>query len=342
VGKKRITAEITAIGGYVPEDRLTNEDLEKLVETSDKWITERTGIKERRILRDPLLATSDMAVFAVKKLLEDSGLPAEEVDCLILATSTPDQLLAPAASLVCEKAGLVNAWGFDLNAACSGFLYALSMGASLIESERYKKVIVIGADQMSAIVNYSDRNTCILFGDGAGAVLLEPSTTGAGVIDYLFKTDGKGVAYLSVPAGGSLEPASTKTLAEGRNYVQQDGKTVFKAAIKGMSDACVEMMERNDLTGQDVDWIIPHQANLRIINAVGNRLNFPLEKVKVNIQRYGNTTAATIPLCLWDFQDDFQPGDNILLTAFGAGFTWGSTYLKWGTLRHHNLVTSVY
>ncbi|MBC7400737.1 MAG: ketoacyl-ACP synthase III [Mucilaginibacter sp.] len=331
-----MTAEITAVGGYVPEDRLTNKMLEEMVETSDEWITERTGIKERRILRDPALATSDMAVFAVKKLLEDSGLLPDEIDCLILATSTPDQLLAPAASLVCEKAGLNNAWGFDLNAACSGFLYALSMGASLIESERYKKVIVIGADQMSAIVNYTDRNTCILFGDGAGAVLLEPSTTGAGVIDYIFKTDGKGVACLSVPAGGSLEPASVDTLATGRNYVQQDGKTVFKAAIKGMSDACVEIMERNNLTEQDVNWLIPHQANLRIISAVCKRLNFPPEKVKVNIQRYGNTTAATIPLCLWDFQADFSPGDNILLTAFGAGFTWGGTYLKWGTLRHNN------
>jgi 3-oxoacyl-[acyl-carrier-protein] synthase-3 len=334
VNKRRITAEITAVGGYVPEDRLTNKMLEEMVETSDEWITERTGIKERRILRDPALATSDMAVFAVKKLLEDSGLLTDEIDCLILATSTPDQLLAPAASLVCEKAGLNNAWGFDLNAACSGFLYALSMGASLIESERYKKVIVIGADQMSAIVNYTDRNTCILFGDGAGAVLLEPSTTGAGVIDYVFKTDGKGVAHLSVPAGGSLEPASADTLAASRNYVHQDGKTVFKAAIKGMSDSCVEIMERNNLVDQDVNWLIPHQANLRIISAVGNRLNFPPEKVKVNIQRYGNTTAATIPLCLWDFQADFSPGDNILLTAFGAGFTWGGTYLKWGTLRH--------
>ena len=334
---KRIIAEITAIGGYVPEDKLTNKDLEGMVETSDEWITERTGIKERRILRDPLMATSDMAALAVKKLLDDSGLSAEEVDCLILATSTPDQLLAPAASLVCMKAGLTNAWGFDLNAACSGFLYALSMGASLIESERYKKVIVIGADQMSAIVNYTDRNTCILFGDGAGAVLLEPSITGNGVIDNIFKTDGKGVACLSVPAGGSREPASAETLAAGLNYVHQDGKTVFKAAIKGMSDACVEIMERNNLVSEDVNWVIPHQANLRIINAVGNRLNFPLEKIKVNIQRYGNTTAATIPLCLWDFQDDFSPGDNILLTAFGAGFTWGSTYLKWGTLRHNNL-----
>ncbi len=307
-----------------------------MVETSDEWITERTGIKERRILRDPLLATSDMATLAVKKLLEDSGLLAAEIDCLILATSTPDQLLSPAASLVCDKAGLINAWGFDLNAACSGFLYALSMGASLIESERYKKVIIIGADQMSAIVNYSDRNTCILFGDGAGAVLLEPSTTGAGVIDYIFKTDGKGAVYLSVPAGGSLEPASTETLAAGRNYVYQDGRTVFKAAIKGMSAACIEIMERNNLTGQDINWLIPHQANLRIINAVGTQLNFPSEKVKVNIQRYGNTTAATIPLCLWDFQNDFSPGDSILLTAFGAGFTWGSTYLKWGALRRRN------
>ncbi|MCC8426330.1 beta-ketoacyl-ACP synthase III [Mucilaginibacter sp. UR6-11] len=336
MNKRRITAEITAIGGYVPEDRLTNKMLETMVETSDEWITDRTGIKERRILSDPTMATSDMAVLAIANLLKDSGLQAEEIDCLILATSTPDQLLAPAASLVCEKAGLSSAWGFDLNAACSGFLYALSMGASLIESQRYKKVIVVGADQMSAIVNYQDRNTCILFGDGAGAVLLEPSSTENGIKDYLFKTDGKGAAYLSVPAGGALQPASPETLMEGKHFVHQDGKTVFKAAIKGMGNACQEVMTRNGLMSDDIDWVVPHQANLRIINAVGKRLNFPPEKVKVNIQRYGNTTAATIPLCLWDYQADFKPGDDILLTAFGAGFTWGATYLKWGNLRHNN------
>ena len=330
---RSVNAEITAVGGYVPEHIIDNKMLEKMVDTSDEWITARTGIKERRILNDASLATSDMAAFAIEDLLRQSGVDAAEIECLILATSTPDRILAPAASVVCQKAGLTNAWGFDLNAACSGFLYALSVGGSLIESGRYKKVIVVGADQMSAIVNYKDRNTCILFGDGAGAILLEPAAEGQGIIDYKFSVEGEGAKYLSVPAGGSLLPATEETVASGLHFVQQEGRTVFKAAVTEMSGACRDIMERNDLNADDVQWLISHQANIRIIKAVSDQLDFPMEKVKINIDRYGNTTAGTIPLCLWDFKDDFHPGDTILLTAFGAGFTWGATYLKWGKLR---------
>lgn len=329
----KIAATITAVGGYVPETILDNKTLEQIVDTSDEWITARTGIKERRILADKSLATSDMAALAIENLLQNSGLHADEIECLILATSTPDCLLAPAASIVCEKSGLKNAWGFDLNSACSGFLYALSIGGSMIESGRHKKIIVVGADQMSAIVNYEDRNTCILFGDGAGAVLLEPSDNDIGIQDYVFKTDGTGVNYLSVPAGGSLLPASQETIDQKKHFVYQDGRTVFKNAIKEMSNTCLEIMERNNLSSESIQWLVPHQANIRIINAVAEQLNFPIEKVKINIQRYGNTTAATIPLCLWDYKDDFAYGDRIILTAFGAGFNWGSTYLKWGNLR---------
>ena len=329
---KKKNATITALGGYVPDKILTNKMLESQVDTSDEWITSRTGIKERRILHDNNLATSDMAAFAIQDLLKQSGVDPKSIDCLILATSTPDYILAPAATLVCEKVGLTNAWGFDLNAACSGFLYALSVGSSFIESNRYERILVVGADQMSAIVNYEDRNTCVLFGDGAGVILLEATDVEVGLVDYVFKANGKGTDFLSVEAGGSKFPASSITVANKKHFVQQDGKTVFKNAIEGMSLSCREIMKRNKLQNQDVHWIIPHQANLRIIEAVSRNLDFPMEKVKVNIQKYGNTTAATIPLCLWDFKDDFKEGDNLLITAFGAGFTYGSTYLKWGKL----------
>jgi 3-oxoacyl-[acyl-carrier-protein] synthase-3 len=329
----RTKAVITSIGGYVPETILDNKTLEKMVDTSDEWIQSRTGIKERRILTDKTLATSDMAAFSIQNLLENSDVNPEEIDCVILATSTPDHVLAPSASLVCEKAGLKKAWGFDLNAACSGFLYALSVGASLIESNRYKKVIVVGADQMSAIVNYEDRNTCILFGDGAGAVLLEPTEDNVGLTDSIFRTDGSGTQYLSVPAGGSLMPGSEETVAKKQHYIHQDGRIIFKNAINAMSNVCQEILDKNKILIDQVDWLIPHQANLRIIQSVGEKLNIPIEKVKINIQKYGNTTAATIPLCLWDFKDDFKYGDKILITAFGAGFTWGSTYLQWGKMR---------
>ncbi|MFT5646037.1 MAG: 3-oxoacyl-[acyl-carrier-protein] synthase-3 [Aureispira sp.] len=329
---KKKNATITALGGYVPDKILTNKMLESQVDTSDEWITSRTGIKERRILHDNNLATSDMAAFAIQDLLKQSGVDPKSIDCLILATSTPDYILAPAATLVCEKVGLKNAWGFDLSAACSGFLYALSVGSSFIESNRYERILVVGADQMSAIVNYEDRNTCVLFGDGAGVILLEATDVEVGLVDYVFKANGKGTDFLSVEAGGSKFPASSITVANKKHFVQQDGKTVFKNAIEGMSLSCREIMKRNKLQNQDVHWIIPHQANLRIIEAVSRNLDFPMEKVKVNIQKYGNTTAATIPLCLWDFKDDFKEGDNLLITAFGAGFTYGSTYLKWGKL----------
>lgn len=322
-------AAITAVGGYVPETILNNTQLEKMVDTSDEWILARTGIKERRILSDLEKATSDMAAAAIKNLIETSGVNPAEIDCVILATSTPDKLLAPTAPVVCDKAGLINAWGFDLNAACSGFLYALSVGSSLVESGRHKKVIVIGADAMSRIVDYTDRNTCILFGDGAGAVLLEPSEN-HGLQDFILKTDGTGSEFLSVSGGGSLKPFHEDTLQNREHFVRQDGKTVFKNAIAGMTGVCREITGRNTLSAEDIDWVIPHQANIRIINAVANNLNVPMDKVKVNIEHYGNTTAATIPLCLWDFQDDFKTGDKLLLTAFGAGFTFGSSYLIWG------------
>lgn len=325
----KTNAVITAIGGYVPETVLDNHTLEKMVDTSNDWIISRTGIEERRILSDKTLSTSDMATFSIENLLENYKINPEEVDCVILATSTPDTLLNPTATIVCQKAGLPNAWGFDMNAACSGFLYALSVGASFIESNRYAKVLVVGADQMSAVVDYEDRNTCVLFGDGAGAVLLEPSNEDGGIKDYVFKNDASGAISLSIPAGGSLLPASAETVLQRKHFIQQDGKTVFRNAIKGMSGSCREVMERNNLTSEDIDWIVPHQANLRIIHALSESLDFPIEKVKINIEKYGNTTAATIPLCIWDFKDDFKFGDKILLTAFGAGFTWGATLLEW-------------
>ena len=331
--RTRYNARITALGGYVPEHILTNHELEEMVDTNSEWIVSRTGIKERRIVNDAQIATSDLAVKAVERLLDDAKLGAEEIECVIVATSTPDYIMVSTASVVCEKAGLINAWGVDSNAACSGFLYALTLGASLIESGRYKNVIVIGADKNSAIINYKDRNTCILFGDGAGAVLLEQTTKEEGLIDNVFKTDGSGKEHLIVQAGGSLNPSSLDTINNKLNYISQNGRVVFKAAIEGMTQTCREVFKRNEITADDVDWLIPHQANLRIIQSVGDNLNIPIEKVKINIDRYGNTTAATIPLCLWDFKKDFKAGDKLLLTAFGAGFSWGASYLIWGKLR---------
>jgi 3-oxoacyl-[acyl-carrier-protein] synthase-3 len=306
-----------------------------MVDTSDEWIISRTGIKERRIL-EAGKATSDMAAMAIKNLLDNTGVNPDEIEVLIIATSTPDHQLAPTAPLAAQKAGLKNAWGFDFNAACSGFLYALSVAASLIESGRHKKVLLVGADKMSAIVNYEDRNTCVLFGDGAGAVLLEPSKDAGAVLDTVYRSDGNGVQFLSVPAGGSAEGTTEQTLLEKRHYVEQDGRTVFKNAINGMTATSMEVLEKCNFTTEDIDWVVPHQANLRIIDAVGENLGIAKEKIKVNIQRYGNTTAATLPLCLWDFQNDFKPGDKLLLTAFGAGFTWGSTCIIWGGLRNNN------
>lgn len=327
---QKITAAITAVGGYVPEDRLTNFDLEKMVDTNDEWIRTRTGISERRILRGEGLATSDMVVPAVKQLCEKRGIDPSEIDALIVGTVTPDMLFPSTANVACHKLGATNAWGFDLLAACSGFLYSLTTGASLIESGRYKKVVVVGADKMSSIINYNDRATCIIFGDGAGAVLLEPSTEGYGVQDSILRSDGSGGNYLHMKAGGSLRPASNETVANNEHYAYQEGQAVFKFAVKGMADVSAELLERNKLTGDDIAWLVPHQANKRIIDATADRMGLSHDKVMLNIQRYGNTTAATIPLCLWDWEKQLKKGDNIVLAAFGGGFTWGATLVKWG------------
>lgn len=324
-----ITAAITAVGGFVPEDKLTNKDLEKLVDTNDEWIRTRTGVEERRILRGEGKGTSDLGAPAVMDLLTKRGISPEEIDCLICATVTPDMVFPATANIICDKIGAVNAWGFDVSAACSGFLYSLTTGAALIESGRYKKVVVVGADKMSAIVDYTDRATCIIFGDGAGAVLLEPDTSGHGILDSLLKSDGSGRTYLHQKAGGSLKPASIETVTAKEHYIYQEGQTVFKYAVKGMADAAFDLLQRNNLSGDDISWLVPHQANKRIIDATASRIGLPSEKVMVNIQRYGNTTAGTIPLCLWDWENQLKKGDNLVLAAFGGGFTWGATLIKW-------------
>ncbi len=328
---KKTTAAITAVGGFVPEDKLTNFDLEKMVDTNDEWIRTRTGISERRILKGEGLATSDLVTPAVKQLCEKRGISPEEIDCLIVATVTPDMVFPATANIACAKLGAKNAFGFDVSAACSGFLYSVTLGASMIESGRYKKVVVCGADKMSAIVDYTDRNTCVLFGDAAGAILLEPNKDGYGVQDSILKSDGSGVAYLHMKAGGSLRPASIETVTNKEHFAFQDGQPVFKAAVKGMADVSAELLEKNNLTGDDIAWLVPHQANLRIIDATANRMGLSKEKVMINIQKYGNTTAATIPLCLWEWESQLKKDDNIVLAAFGGGFTWGATLIKWGS-----------
>ena len=326
----KTTAAITAVGGYVPEFRLTNAILETLVDTNDEWIQSRTGIAERRILKGEGLATSDMAVPAVLEICKKRGIDPLEIDCVICGTVTPDMVFPSTANIICDKIGAVNAWGFDLSAACSGFLFSLTTGAALIESGRYKKVIVIGADKMSAIVDYTDRSTCIIFGDGAGAVLLEPATDGSGVLDSILKSDGSGKEFLHMKAGGSLKPASAETIAAKEHFIFQDGQPVFKAAVKGMADTSYELLQRNNLTGDDSAWPVPHQANKRIIDATANRMGLASEKVMVNIQKYGNTTAGTIPLCLWEWEKQLHKGDKIVMAAFGGGFTWGATLIQWG------------
>ncbi len=326
----KITAAITAVGGYVPEDRLTNADLEKMVDTTDEWIRTRTGVEERRILKGEGKATSDMVVPAVQELCRKRGIDPSEIDCLIVGTVTPDMVFPSTANLACHKLGAVNAWGFDLAAACSGFLYSLSVGASLIESGRYKKVVVVGADKMSSIIDYTDRATCIIFGDGAGAVLLEPSTDPElGIIDSILRSDGGGAPHLHMKAGGSLNPASHETVDKKMHYAYQEGQPVFKAAVKGMADVSYELLERNNLTGDDIAWLVPHQANKRIIDATADRIGLSHDKVMLNIQRFGNTTAATIPLCLWEWESQLKKGDNLVLAAFGGGFTWGAIWVKW-------------
>jgi len=322
-------AAITGVAGYVPEDILSNADLEKMVDTTDEWITTRTGIKERRILRTPGKATSDMAVEVVKQLLAKTNTSADEIELLICATVTPDMTFPDTANTILDKVGAKNAFGYDINAACSGFLYALTTGAKFIESGMYKKVIIIGADKMSSIVDYTDRTTCIIFGDGAGGVLLEPTEEKSGVIDSVLRSDGSGREFLHMKAGGSLKPASADTVMNKEHYVFQDGKPVFKAAVTGMVNTVKQVLERNELEIDDIDWLVPHQANMRIINSVGDMLDFPKEKVMVNIHKYGNTTAGTLPLCLWEYESKLKKGDKLMLTAFGGGFTWGSTYIVW-------------
>jgi 3-oxoacyl-[acyl-carrier-protein] synthase-3 len=325
----KITAAITAVGGYVPETKLTNFDLEKMVDTNDEWIRSRTGISERRILKEPGKGSSDMAVPAIEEILRKKGLDPKEIDCIICATVTPDMIFPATANIIADKIGATNAWGYDMGAACSGFLFALSTGAMYIESGRYKKVIVVGVDKMSAIIDYTDRTTCIIFGDGAGAVLLEPSTDGTGIQDTIMKSDGSGRHYLHIKAGGSLKPATAETVAAREHFAYQEGQAVFKFAVKGMADVSAELLERNHLTGDDIAWLVPHQANLRIIDATANRMGLPKEKVMINIQKYGNTTAATLPLCLWDWENQLKKGDKIVLAAFGGGFTWGATLITW-------------
>jgi 3-oxoacyl-[acyl-carrier-protein] synthase III len=326
---QKITAAITAVGGYVPDYKLTNKELETMVDTNDEWIRSRTGIEERRILKGEGLGSSDMAVPAVKELCKKRGIDAAEIECIICATVTPDMVFPATANIIADKIGAVNAFGFDIGAACSGFLFALTTGASFIESGRYKKVVVIGVDKMSSIIDYSDRTTCIIFGDGAGAVLLEPNEEGNGILDSILKSDGSGSKYLHMKAGGSARPATVETVLAKEHYAYQEGQAVFKFAVKGMADVSYELMQRNNLTADDIAWLVPHQANLRIIDATANRMDLPKEKVMVNIQKYGNTTAGTLPLCLWDWESQLKKGDNIILAAFGGGFTWGATWLKW-------------
>lgn len=326
---QKISAAITAVGGYVPEYRLTNKILETMVETDDEWIVSRTGIKERRILKGEGLGTSDMGAAAVKELLQKRGLDPEAIECVICATVTPDMVFPATANLISDKTGMLNAFGYDLSAACSGFLYALTTAAAYIESGRYTNVIVVGADKMSAIVDYSDRATCIIFGDGAGAVLLEASTDGHGVLDSIMKSDGAGAKHLHMKAGGSARPATVATVLAREHFVYQEGQAVFKFAVKGMADVSYELMQRNNLTADDIAWLVPHQANLRIIDATANRMDLPKDKVMVNIEKYGNTTAGTLPLCLWDWEKQLKKGDNLILASFGGGFTWGATWIKW-------------
>ena len=324
-----ITAAITAVGGYVPEYVLTNKILATMVDTNDEWITSRTGIKERRILKEQGQGTSFMAIKAAEQLLSKNNINPEDIDMVIMATATPDMPVAATGVYVASQIGAVNAFSYDLAAACSGFLFGMSTAARYIESGRYKKVLLIGADKMSSIVDYTDRTTCIIFGDGAGAVLFEPNLEGLGLQDEILRSDGVGRDSLKIDAGGSILPPSNQTIADKQHFVHQDGKTVFKFAVSKMADVSEEIMQRNNLTGDDVSWLVPHQANKRIIDATSRRMNLPQDKVMLNIHRYGNTTSATLPLCLFDYENQLKKGDNIVFAAFGGGFTWGSIYVKW-------------
>lgn len=326
---KKINAIITGVGGFVPEYILNNEELSRMVDTNDEWIMTRIGIKERRILNEEGLGTSYMARKAVKQLLEKTGTDPQEIDCLIMATTTPDFPIPSTASIVVGRLGMKNAFCIDLNAACSGFLFGMDMAASMIQSGRYKKVVVCGGDKLSSIVDYTDRATCPIFGDGAGAVLVEGTSEDLGWKDSYLRTDGKGLPYLCIKGGGSACPPSYFTIDHRMHKIHQEGRTVYKFAVTNMSDACALIAERNGLTNENISWVLPHQANVRIIEAVANRLKMPMEKVMLNIQRYGNTSAGTLPLALWDYEKQLKKGDNLILTAFGGGFTWGAAYLTW-------------
>ena len=325
----RTTAAITAVQGTVPDHVLDNAQLEKLVDTNDAWITERTGIKERRILKGKDQGLSVLAVEAVKGLCAKRGIDPMEIDLLICCTVTADLIFPATANIICDQVGAKNAWGFDLNAACSGFLYGLTTGAQFIETGRHKKVVVVGGDKMSAIIDYTDRSTCIIFGDGAGAVLLEPNNEGLGVLDSILRSDGSGCQFLHQKAGGSRMPTSIQTVEARQHYVYQEGKAVFKFAVTNMADVSAEIMAKNGLKSEDVAWLVPHQANKRIIDATAHRMGLDDSRVMVNIEKYGNTTSGTLPLCLWEWEPRLKKGDNIILSAFGGGFTWGAVYLKW-------------
>jgi len=325
----QIKAAITAVNGYVPEYVLTNAELEDMVDTTDEWIRTRTGILQRHILKGEGKGSSDMAAPAVLGLCEKRGIDPEEIDMLLCATVTPDMMFPATANLICHKVGAKNAFGFDILAACSGFLYALVTGAKYIESGTHKKVVIVGSDKMSSIIDYTNRNNCIIFGDGCGAVLLEAAEDGVGIEDSILKSDGAGGEFLYQKAGGSCYPASKETVEAGEHFIHQEGKAVFKYAVSNMADVSYEIMQRNNLSSEDVDWLVPHQANKRIIDATANRMGLGHEKVMINIHKYGNTTAGTLPLCLWDWEDKLKKGDNIVLAAFGGGFTWGAVYLKW-------------
>lgn len=325
----KVHAAITAVGGYVPDYVLTNQELETIIDTTDEWIRTRTGILERRILKGVDQGTSVMGIKAVQQILEKKNLDPAEVDLLICATTTPDMQFPATANIIAAECGLVNSFSYDINAACSGFLYALNTGAQFIENGRCKKVIVVGGDKMSSIMDYEDRATCIIFGDGAGAVLLEADETEHGIIDSILKSDGNGWKHLHQKAGGSRRPATAETVANKEHFVYQEGQTVFKFAVTNMADVAAQIMERNQLSGEDVAWLVPHQANKRIIDATAQRMNVPEERVMLNIMNFGNTTNGTLPLCLWEYEKQLNKGDNLILAAFGGGFTWGATYIKW-------------
>jgi 3-oxoacyl-[acyl-carrier-protein] synthase III len=326
---EKIRAAITGINAWVPEYRLTNFEISKMVDTSDEWIMQRVGIKERRILKEEGKGSSDLGEQAVRGLLEKTNTSPDEIDLLICATITPDMAFPATANIISDKVGIKNAFSFDIGAACSGFLFGLQTVTAYIETGRYKKVILVGVDKMSSIVDYTDRTTCPLFGDAAGAVLVEPTTEEFGVMDHILRADGSGRKYLHIKAGGSAKPASHETIEAKEHFVYQEGQSVFKFAVSNMADVAAEIMEKNNLKSDDIAWLVPHQANLRIIDATGRRMGLPPEKVMINIENYGNTTAATIPLCLWEYENKLKKGDKLILAAFGGGFTWGAIYLKW-------------